>query len=84
MDNSTTLTNWKTSTSYPEAMVGDTTINGMDTDELAEIIKSIRNRCDVVLTLLEHCGTDNLIPTVLEDLYQDSQLLIEQYCTEDD
>ena len=53
-------------------------------DELAEIIKAIRNRCDVVLTLIEHYGTEHLIPTVLEDLYTDAQTIVDDYCVKDD
>lgn len=47
---------------------------------LIELIKSIRNRCDIVLAIqgfddLQHC-----IPTALEDLYEDAQEIMDEYC----
>ena len=87
----TTLPPWEGTTgdfwhtpplSYP--ITGDTGVEFMIDDELAEIIKAIRNRCDVVLTLIEHYGTEHLIPTVLEDLYTDAQTIVDDYCVKDD
>ena len=85
----TTLDPWKgvtgdfwPTTSYP--ITGDTGVGFVIDDELAEIIKAIRNRCDVVLTLIEHYGTERLIPTVLEDLYTDAQTIVDDYCVKDD
>ena len=74
---STTLDHW-------ESITGDTEVEFMIDDELTEIIKAIRNRCDVVLTLIEHYGTEHLIPTVLEDLYTDAQTIVDNYCVKDD
>jgi len=55
----------------------------MDTglSELMELIKAIRNRCDACLDL--HCiGREHLLHTILEDLYDDAQTIIDEYCIE--
>ena len=55
--------------------------------ELVELIKAIRNRCAVILLIWnmrasrkEEDGIDYALPTILEDLYQDSQAIIDKYC----
>ena len=88
----TTLDPWKGVTgdtvfpdspySYP--ITGDTEVGFVIDDRLIDLVKSIRNRCDVVLTLVEHYGTESLIPTVLEDLYFGTQTMAELYCVKDD
>ena len=72
-----TLTDWETYT-------GDPGVGFVVDDRLIDLVKSIRNRCDVVLTLVEHYGTESLIPTVLEDLYFGTQTMAELYCVKDD
>ena len=52
--------------------------------ELIELIKAIRNRCDVCL-ILDDTVTDvddlaRIYPTILEDLHEDSQEIIDKYC----
>jgi hypothetical protein len=57
----------------------------MDT-QLFEIVKSIRNRCEVLLLLsVAYSETEikNIIPTLLEDIHEDSQEIIEKYCIEE-
>ena len=48
-------------------------------EELTELIKSIKNRCDIYL-LICHSGAEHLLPTLLEDLYVDAQQIIDEYC----
>ena len=67
-----------------ESITGDTEVGFVIDDRLIDLVKSIRNRCDVVLTLVEHYGTESLIPTVLEDLYFGTQTMAELYCVKDD
>lgn len=52
--------------------------------ELVEVVKSIRNRCDVIQLLWDTPGYLHLIPTVLEDLYEDAQDAVNEFCVEDD
>ena len=65
-------------------VTGDLGVGFVIDDRLIDLVKSIRNRCDVVLTLVEHYGTESLIPTVLEDLYFGTQTMAELYCVKDD
>ena len=48
-------------------------------DDLHETLTSMRNRIDVLLELNEHDDLAHTIPTVLEDLYEDCQRLVEDY-----
>ena len=56
--------------------VGDTQV---ELDDLHETLTSMRNRIDVLLELNEHDDLAHTIPTVLEDLYEDCQRLVEDY-----
>lgn len=52
--------------------------------ELIELIKAIRNRCDICL-ILDNAVVDvddlaRIFPTILEDLHEDSQEIIDKYC----
>jgi hypothetical protein len=49
--------------------------------ELTELVKAIRNRCDIYLVLQEAKAT-HLQATLLEDLYKDAQTIIDEYCVE--
>ena len=55
--------NWETTTSpWPpwETVTGDTGQAGFVVDdELKELVKALRNRCDTVLILIEHYGTED-------------------------
>ena len=53
-------------------------------EDLIEMLKSIRNRCDIAETLYRMTGKLYLIPTVLEDLYKAAQDMIDAYCVEQD
>jgi len=50
-----------------------------EVDDLYETLTSMRNRIDVLLELNEHDDLAHTIPTVLEDLYEDCQRLVEDY-----
>jgi len=50
--------------------------------ELMELIKAIRNRCDVCLDLYALGDREHLLHTILEDLYDDAQTIIDEYCIE--
>lgn len=47
---------------------------------LIELIKAIRNRCDAVLAMQKLPDTEHLMATILEDLHEDSQAIIDDYC----
>ncbi len=53
-----------------------------DVDNFHESIIAMRNRCDVLLELNQHDDLAHLIPTILEDLYEDCQRLIDEYATD--
>jgi hypothetical protein len=48
-----------------------------------DLVRSVRNRCDAVL-FLHKLGPDThyVYPTLLEDMYEDCQELIDLYCIE--
>jgi len=57
--------------------------------ELIELIKAIQNRCAIILLIWsmranrkEEDRIDYALPTILEDLHEDSQAIIDGYCTE--
>ena len=54
----------------------------MEEPELRELVKSIRNRCDIALLLTGH-STNHLLPTILEDLSVDAQTIVMEYCTKE-
>lgn len=75
-----TRTDSSTSTSYPEAICGDMGIE----DELIEQLKAIRNRCDAVMWLLENPNAFYVIHTLLKDIYESAEIIVEDFCVEDD
>ena len=50
-------------------------------DKLIENVKSIKNRCEIVLMLQDR---RDLIVTVLEDMYDVIHTLIDEFCIEKD
>jgi len=56
----------------------------MDKKEVAELIKAIKNRCEIYLMLCNPSMTDHdhLLPTILEDIHEDSQAIAEGFCVE--
>ena len=54
-----------------------------DIDDLHETLSAMRNRIDVLLELNQHDDLAYAIPTVLEDLFEDAQRLIEDYSIDD-
>ena len=56
----------------------------MDKDQVTELIKQIRNRCDIYMLIRDNPVADHLLPTLLEDLHEDSQEIIHGFCTEND
>ena len=54
-------------------------------DRLTELIKAIRNRCDIYLALQDNADAEkikHIIPTLLEDMHEDSQAIVDEYCVE--
>ena len=54
-------------------------------ENLFEIVKSIRNRCNLLLKLSVAYPIEeirNEIPTMLKDIYEDSEEIIEKHCIE--
>jgi len=51
-------------------------------DELIELIKSIEIRCRVIQLLYKTPDYLLCIPTILEDLYEDAQKAIIEFCVE--
>lgn len=56
-------------------------------EELVELLKSIKNRCEIALFLISSQSIstriEGWIPTVLEDMYCDCQAVIDNYCIKD-
>ncbi|HEC66648.1 MAG TPA: hypothetical protein ENI23_15335 [bacterium] len=54
--------------------------------EIEDLFESIRRRCVIGLKLLQEGDEhlDTLIPTVAEDLIEDAQTLVLDYCTKED
>ena len=55
----------------------------MDKGEVTELIKQIRNRCDLYILVCQNPIADHLLPTLLEDVHEDSQAIIDGFCVED-
>lgn len=51
-----------------------------ETDELVELIRAIRNRCDIFLALYSVPNSKKWWATLLEDLCEDSQDVLKFYC----
>jgi len=54
-------------------------------DRLTELIKAIRNRCEIYLVLQNSIDREKIshaIPTLLEDIHEDSQAIMDEYCVE--
>ena len=51
----------------------------MDRAEVTELVKSIVNRCLIYL-LIEGKENEDLLPTLLEDIYQDAQEIVLGFC----
>ena len=51
---------------------------------LPDLVRAIRNRCDALL-YLSRLGSDvhYVFPTLIEDMYEDCQELIDTYCIEE-
>lgn len=59
----------------------DTGPEGYVCTEMVELIKQIRNRCDILLAVSD---IDSLCPeTLIEDIYEDAQELLD-FCVEED
>ena len=52
----------------------------MDMNELEELLKSIRNRCFIAAIIIHE---PHLLPTILEDLYEDAQTIVMEYCVKE-
>ena len=52
--------------------------------DLTELVKQVRNRCDIYLLLLRshYCeeSIQPLLPTLLEDMFEDCQQVIDHHC----
>ena len=55
---------------------------GLVDEGLIELIKAIRNRCNVLLAVQGFDDLQGAIPTLLEDLHEDSQAIMDEYCME--
>lgn len=53
-------------------------------EEPKELVKSIENRCAIFLIICDMPHARKLLPTLLEDLYVDSQSIMLDYCVEGD
>ncbi len=49
-------------------------------EEQKELVKSIKNRCEIFLLICEDSNTKHLWATLCEDIFQDAQSLIFGYC----
>ena len=55
----------------------------MNKDEVTELVRQIRNRADIYMFICDNPIADHLLPTLLEDMHEDSQAIIDGYCAED-
>ena len=51
-----------------------------DTHQLEEDIKTCRNLCEISLYILKATNRMDLLPTLLETLYQEVQTIVGEYC----
>ena len=49
-------------------------------DNLKDLINSIQNRCEIFWLIADLPSSPYLVSTLLEDLYNDSQVIIDNYC----
>ena len=49
-------------------------------EELKELVKSIRNRTEIFLLICDLPHAQKLLATLLEDLFQDAQTIIDKHC----
>ena len=59
-------------------MVNDETQEIMGND-LEERLKTTRNRAEIALLLIAQ-SREELLPTILEDIYFGTQLILDKYC----
>ena len=52
-------------------------------EEQRELVKSIKNRCEIFLLICEDSNTKHLWATLCEDIYVDSQAIIDNFCIVD-
>jgi hypothetical protein len=64
---------------YNESITGD--IEESDA-ELIEQLNSMRNRIDAVLWLLENPNAFYVLHTLLEDIYEAAEIILEDFCVE--
>ena len=48
---------------------------------LIDLVKAIRNRCNILLAIQDFEDLQDAIPTLLEDLHEDSQAIMDEHCT---
>lgn len=53
-----------------------------ETEEFIELVKQIRNRCEVLLLLLNTPAHYHLVYTIAEDMIHDALEIAEKYCAE--
>jgi len=52
--------------------------------DLVELVKQIRNRCEIYLYLAGEVDTEMYLWTLLEDIYEDAQKVALEHCALDD
>ena len=52
-------------------------------DDLVERLTTTKKRCDIALLLVQY-GKEELLPTILEDIFFGSQCILDYYCVKDD
>jgi hypothetical protein len=53
-----------------------------NTQELIDLLESMRNKIDVSLFLIK-CGKDEWLPSILECIHEDSQKVIDGWCVQE-
>jgi len=51
---------------------------------LAEELRALRNRCDAVLSILEIPDAFYVVHTLIEDIFESAQEIVDEYCVEED
>ena len=69
---------------YPQDWMNYTGDMPEEVDELVELVKAIRNRCNIFLLIASTPCTSHLWPTLLEDLGEDAIEVLESFCVDGD
>lgn len=66
---------------YPVEWRTWTGVNPVECDEhLVELVRQVKNRCDLFLYVCNIPDLKHTLATILEDMHEDSQAIMHDYC----